>query len=115
MRASILGVLVGLSFGLAFRSEAAVSAAAGALVIMSFFGNIFIPLTGWQLTVAKFTPLYGYVSLARRALTGGNTIDPDTGNLIPEPLWQVLLNVGFWTMLFATITILLVQKSRGRQ
>lgn len=107
--------LYGLSFGLAFRSEAAVSAAAGALLIMSFFGNIFIPLNGWQLTVAKFTPLYGYVSLARRALTGGNTIDPSTGDLIPEPLWQVLLNVGFWTAAFATITIVLVQKGQGRQ
>ncbi|MGI9606537.1 MAG: ABC transporter permease [Acidimicrobiales bacterium] len=107
--------LYGLSFGLAFRSEAAVSAAAGALVIMSFFGNIFIPLAGWQLTVAKFTPLYGYVSLARRSLTGGATIDPDTGDLIPEPLWQVLLNVSLWTAAFATITILLVKNSRGRQ
>ena len=107
--------LYGLGLGLAFRSEAAVSAAGGALVVMSFFGNIFIPLNGWQLTVAKFTPLYGYVSLARRALTGGHTIDPDTGDLIPEPLWQVLANVSFWTIAFATLTVVLVQKGRGRQ
>ncbi len=107
--------LYGLGFGLAFRSEAAVSAASGALVVMSFFGNIFVPLTGWQLTLAKFTPLYGYVALARRALTGGNTIDPDGGDLIPEALLPVLLNVGFWTTLFAAVTIVLVQRSRGRQ
>jgi len=105
----------GLGFGLAFRSEAAVSAAGGALVIMAFFGNLFVPLTGWQLTVAKFTPLYGYVSLARRALTGGATIDPDTGDLIPEALWPVLANVGFWTVVFGAVAISLVRSGRGRQ
>ncbi len=107
--------LYGLGFGLALRSEAAVSAAGGALVVMAFFGNIFVPLNGWQLLVAKFTPLYGYVSLARRPLTGGNTIDPETGDLIPEPLWQVLANVSFWTVAFAILTMVLVQKGRGRQ
>ncbi len=107
--------LYGLGFGLAFRSEAAVSAASGALVVMSFFGNIFVPLAGWQLTLAKFTPLYGYVALARRALTGGNTLDPDGGDLVPEALLPVLLNVGFWTVVFAAVTIVLVQRGRGRQ
>ncbi len=107
--------LYGLNFGLAFRSEAAVSAAAGSLVILSFLGNIFIPLTGWQLTVAKFTPLYGYVSLARRALTGGNTIDPDTGDLIPEPLWQSVVNLGAWTLLLGLLALFLVSRGRSRQ
>ena len=106
--------LYGLSFGLAFRSEAAVSAAGGSLVILSFLGNIFIPLSGWQLTVGKFTPLYGYVSLARRALTGGNAVDAD-GNLIPVPLWQPLTNVILWTTVFAVIAILLVRRGRARQ
>lgn len=106
--------LYGLSFGLAFRSEAAVSAAGGSLVILSFLGNIFIPLSGWQLTVGKFTPLYGYVSLARRALTGGNAVDGD-GNLIPIPLWQPLTNVLVWTTVFAVIATLLVHRGRARQ
>ena len=107
--------LYGLNFGLAFRSEAAVSAAAGSLVILSFLGNIFIPLTGWQLAVAKFTPLYGYVSLARRSLTGGNNIDPVTGDLLPEPLWQSLANLGFWTTVLALGAMLLVRRGRNRQ
>jgi ABC-2 type transport system permease protein len=106
--------LYGLSFGLAFRSEAAVSAAGGSLVILSFLGNIFVPLTGWQLTVAKFSPLYGYVSLARRALTGGSTIDGE-GGLIPVPLWQPLTNVIVWTVVFAVIATLLVRRGRARQ
>jgi ABC-2 type transport system permease protein len=105
----------GLSFGLAFRSEAAVSAAGGSLVILAFLGNIFMPLTGWQLTVAKFTPLYGYVSLARRALTGGATINPDTGELIAVPLWQPLTNVIGWTAVLAIAAVLLVGRGRARQ
>ncbi len=107
--------LYGLSFGLAFRSEAAVSAAGGSLVILSFLGNIFVPVSGWQLTLAKFTPLYGYVSMARRALTGGGTINTDTGELIPVPLWQPMTNVVVWTTVFAIVAVVLVSRGRARQ
>ncbi len=107
--------LYGLSFGVAFRSEAAVSAASGSLVVLSFLGNIFVPVSGWQLTLAKFTPLYGYVSLARRALTGGATIDTDTGDLIQVPLWQPLTNVVVWTTVLAVTATVLVARGRSRQ
>lgn len=107
--------LYGLSFGLAFRSEAAVAAASGSLVVLSFLGNIFIPLAGWQLTLAKFTPLYGYISLARRALTGGATIHPTTGDLIDVPLWQELANVTVWTVGLGVLATWLVRRGRGRQ
>ncbi len=106
--------LYGLCFGLAFRSEAAVSAAGGSLVILSFLGNIMVPLSGWALAVAKFTPLYGYVSLARRALTGGNSV-ADDGTLIPVPLWQPMTNVIVWTAVFGVIATLLVSRGRARQ
>ncbi|MGI9615024.1 MAG: ABC transporter permease, partial [Acidimicrobiales bacterium] len=59
--------------------------------------------------------LYGYVSLARRALTGGATIDPDAGELIAVPLWQPLTNVIGWTAFFAIIAVLLVGRGRARQ
>lgn len=112
---AITFALYGLTFGLALRSEAAASAAGGSLVILAFLGNIFVPLTGWQLTVAKFTPLYGYVSLGRRALTGGATIDPDGGGLIAVPLWQELGNMVGWTAVFAAVAIVLVGRGRARQ
>ncbi len=107
--------LYGLSFGLAFRSEAAVAAASGSLVVLSFLGNIFVPLSGWLLTVAKFTPLYGYASLARWPLTDGGLLDPNTGDLITEPLWQPLTNVIVWTTVLAMVTVALVRKGRARQ
>src|SRR5690625_3239684 len=63
--------LYGLLAGLLFRSEAAVGAASGSLVIFAFLGNIFFPLSGAMLNVAQFTPLYGLVALAQSPLHAG--------------------------------------------
>src|SRR5699024_12424099 len=63
--------LYGLAFAVLFRSETAVSAASGFLVIFAFFGNLFIPLGGVLLDIAKFTPLYGPAMLARCPHTQG--------------------------------------------
>ncbi|MGB3764330.1 MAG: ABC transporter permease [Ornithinimicrobium sp.] len=107
--------LYGLCFGLAFRSEAAVSAASGTLVILGFMGNIFFPLTGWLLTVAKFTPLYGYVQLARYPLTEGFNLDTTTGAMIEESWWVPVVNVAVWTLILAVLATVLVRRGRGRQ
>jgi len=100
----------GLAVGLAFRTEAAVSAASGLLVIMAFLGNIFIPLSGTLLTVAKFTPLYGYVALARYPLTEGFGVDG-----VQEPLWQAVANVVVWAGIFGAVATALVRRGRERQ
>ncbi len=107
--------LYGLSFGMAFKSESALSASGGSLVLLAFFGNMFFPLSGWQLTVAKFTPLYGYISLARRTLSEGLVLDGTTGELVPEPLWQVLANVTFWTLALVGVAFFLFNREKGRQ
>ena len=100
----------GLAVGLAFRTEAAVSAASGLLVIMAFLGNIFIPLSGTLLAVAKFTPLYGYVALARYPLTEGFGVDG-----VQEPLWQAVANVVVWAGIFGAVATALVRRGRERQ
>ncbi|MFZ3392667.1 ABC transporter permease [Rhodococcus sp. DT1] len=105
----------GLVFGLAFRSEAAVGAAGGSLVILAFLGNIFIPLSGTLLTIAKFTPLYGYVSLARYPVTEGVLIDRSGNPLPSEPLWVPILNLSVWAVVFVALATWLVQRGRGRQ
>jgi ABC-2 type transport system permease protein len=110
---AVMWALYGLCAGLAFRSEAAVGAASGVLVILAFLGNIFIPLSGTMLTIAKFTPLYGYISLARYSLTDGVDVGSD-GTLRQVDLWIPIANVTVWTAIFATTAILLVRRGRGR-
>ena len=100
----------GLAVGLAFRSEAAVGAANGLLVIMGFLGNIFIPLSGTLLTIATFTPLYGFVALARYPLTEGYQVDGSH-----EPLWMAVTNVTVWAAIFGLTAIALVRRGRERQ
>ncbi|MGH3457995.1 ABC transporter permease [Aeromicrobium sp.] len=102
--------IYGLAVGLAFRSEAAVGAASGLLVIMAFLGNIFIPLSGTLLTIAKFTPLYGYVALARYPLTEGHQVDGSH-----EPLWIAVTNVTIWAAIFGLVATALVRRGRERQ
>ena len=111
---SVMFALYGLVFGLAFRSEAAVSAASGSLVVLGFLGNIFFPLSGFLLDLARFTPLYGYVSLARYPLTEGDVVASD-GSLVHEALWMSVANVAAWTTIFALLATWLVRRSRGRQ
>ncbi|HHW82564.1 MAG TPA: ABC transporter permease, partial [Actinomycetales bacterium] len=83
---SAMFALYGLLFGLAFRSEGAVGIASASLVLLGFLGNVFMPLSGAMLAIAKFTPLYGYAALARYPLTEGWTVDMASGELIAEPL-----------------------------
>ncbi|GAA5035563.1 ABC transporter permease [Terrabacter aeriphilus] len=100
----------GLLVGTAFRSEAAVGAASGSMVIFAFLGNLFIPLSGAILTFAKFTPLYGYAALARYPLTEGYLADGSH-----DPLWVPVLNVVAWLTIFGTLAVLLVRRGRERQ
>src|SRR5699024_734787 len=112
---SLVFALYGLAAGLAFSSEAAVSAASGLLVILAFLGNVFFPLSGAMLTVAKFTPLYGYIALARYPITDGlliSTVGPGEGT---EALWIPVLNLAVWAVIFAVAAVLLVRRGRERQ
>ncbi|MFV0453132.1 MAG: ABC transporter permease [Propioniciclava sp.] len=112
---SAIFALYGLAFGLALKSEAAFSAASGSLVIFGFLGNVFMPLTGIMLDIARFTPLYGVVSLARYPLTGGEGINLDSGDTFVEPLWPMVANVVAWTVLLALVAGLLVRRARARR
>ncbi len=106
--------LYGLIFGLGFRAEGAVAAASGSIVLLGLLGNVFVPLSGWMLAVAKVTPLYGLVSLARYPISNGYVLGSG-GELLHEPLWVPVANVGAWLVVFAVLATLLVRRSRGRQ
>lgn len=112
---SLVFALYGLAAGLAFSSEAAVSAASGLLVILAFLGNVFFPLSGAMLTVAKFTPLYGYIALARYPITDGLLISTEGPGEGTEALWIPVLNLAVWAVIFAVAAVLLVRRGRERQ
>ncbi|MDO5699873.1 MAG: ABC transporter permease [Bowdeniella nasicola] len=112
---ALMFALYGLAFGLAFRTESAVSAASGSLVILGFLGNTFVVLSGTMLTVAKFTPLFGITALARWPLTDGAYAVMDRGPLPSDPLWVPLLNVTVWLIIFGVTCLILVRRSRGRE
>jgi ABC-2 type transport system permease protein len=100
----------GLLIGTAFRSEAAVGAASGTMVIFAFLGNLFIPLSGPLLAIAKFTPLYGYAGLARYPLSEGYLADGTS-----DPLWLLVANVLAWLLVFGSLAVFFVRRGRERQ
>jgi ABC-2 type transport system permease protein len=106
--------LYGLAAALLFRSEAAVSAASGILVVLAFFGNLFMPLTGTLLTIAKFTPVYGIATLTRWPQLEGAVVDTSGGAPASDPLWAIVLNVGAWTVIFAVLCLVASRRSTRR-
>ncbi len=106
--------LYGLCFGLAVRSEAALSAAGGSVVVLGFLGNLFFPLSGAILAIAKWSPLYGYAALARYPITDGALVS-SSGAPSQESLWQPIVNVVLWLAILSVLATLLVRRGRGRQ
>lgn len=111
---SLVFALYGLAAGLAFPSEAAVGAASGLLVILAFLGNVFFPLSGAMLTIAKFTPMYGYIALARYPITDGMLVSTEGPPIGEEALWIPIVNLIAWAAIFAITSILLVRRGRER-
>lgn len=112
--ASVPFALYGLAIGLLFRSDAAVGAASGALVIFAFLGNAFMPLEGVLLDIGRFTPMYGPVALARFPLTEGQIVGTGPADLGVDPLWAILLNVVAWSAVFG-LTCLMLQRRRTQR
>lgn len=103
----------GLASALVFRSEAAVSAASGMLVVFAFLGNLFMPLNGLLLDIGRFTPLYGSGVLARWPMMEGQVVAVD-GSVTTDPLWATVLNVAAWTLVFLAICLLASRRRTSR-
>lgn len=102
--------LWGLGVGLAFNADSAATLASISITFFGFFGNVFVPLDGVMLDIAKFTPMYGYVALVRWPATDGALVAGGS-----DPLWAVLLNVALWTAVFAAIVRIGIVRSRRRR
>ena len=62
---SALFALYGLVVAQLVHSETAIGIASASLVVWAFFGNLFVPLSGTVLQIARWTPMYGYAGLVR--------------------------------------------------
>lgn len=115
---SLLGALpfaiYGLAAALLFRSEAAVSVSSGLLVVLAFFGNVFMPLSGTLLEIARFTPFYGTAALGRWPIMEGYRIDMEAGVVEADPLWAIVLNVVAWTVIFTVIAVIAARSRTSR-
>jgi ABC-2 type transport system permease protein len=80
------------------------------MTFFAFFGNVFMPLDGVMLDVARLTPLYGFVALSRWPLTDGTLTTGQT-----DPLWAVVLNILVWLAVFAALVFAGVRRSRRRR
>ncbi|KUF07079.1 ABC transporter [Leucobacter sp. G161] len=103
--------LFGLGVGLAFNSDSAASLASISITLFGFVGNLFMPLSGAMLDVARFTPMYGYGALVRWPITEGALVMGGGS----EPLWVALANFAVWTLLFGLLVRYGVLRSRRRR
>lgn len=101
--------LWGMGVGMLLNPDSAAALASIAITVFGFIGNVFMPLDGAMLDVARFTPLYGYVSLARWPVTDGALL---TGQA--DPLWAVVLNIAAWAAIFLALALAGVVRSRRR-
>lgn len=109
---STLYALFGYMVALRFKSESALGVATGLLVLMSFVGNVFMPLSGTMLEVGRFTPLYGYVGLVRWPQLEGVLV---TGDNQSDSIWLLLGNFAVWMIVFGVLAVSAVRKGRDRQ
>lgn len=105
--------LYGLAIGTLFRSETAVSAASGMIVIFMFLGNAFMPLSGFLFDLSPFTPVWGVMQLALWPLQEGTVFSSD--NLTQYELWQPIANVVVWGLIFAGLAVLGARRGTSRR
>ena len=107
---SVMFALYGLAMSLLFKGPNAGSVATGVIVILSFLGNLFTPMSGVVLDIGRLTPLYGYAGLARYPITEG-WLPMDAGH---DPVWMLVANVTAWIVIFAALATWGLRRRRAR-
>lgn len=107
---SALFAALGLALGSVLKSDGAMQVLGGAMALLAFAGNVFVPLNGVMLRIAEFTPMFGVVSLARYPLDGGVTVYGT-----PISLWVIIANTVFWGVTFAVAASYFYNRSARRQ
>ena len=104
--------LFGLAVAQTFKSESAISIASAGLVVLAFFGNLMMPLSGTIMQLSRFTPMYGYAAIARWPQLAGVVVATDGPPTESDPLWLLLVNYVTWLVIFAAIALLAVRRGR---
>lgn len=99
----------GMGVGLLFNSDSAAALASIAITVFGFLGNVFMPLDGVMLQIARFTPMYGMTGIVRWPVTEGQLT-----NGASDPLWALVLNFAVWAAVFFVIAYAGVRRSRRR-
>jgi ABC-2 type transport system permease protein len=71
-------------------------------------------MSGIMLSIAKFTPLYGFGGLARWPILEGYIVNTTDGLPSRDSVWLLLANYGAWLLIFGVLAIAGVRRSRGR-
>lgn len=104
--------LFGYAVATLAKTESALAMATGGLVLMSFIGNVFMPLTGTMLDLARFTPMYGYVGLLRWPQLEGALASAGEA---PDALPALLANLGAWILVFGAAAVAGIRRGQRRQ
>ncbi len=80
---------LGLCAGYLLPGENAMQVLGPGLALLSFLGNVFIPIDegSWIYTIAQWTPMYGVAEICRYPLTGDLT-------------WIAVVNAALWLAVF---------------
>lgn len=95
----------GLAAALWLRTETATSISSGSLVILAFFGGVFMPLHGTLFDISRFTPFYGPITIAHWPQMAGDQFG-NNGNLIitESPVFALSVTL-MWTAIFALLCV----------
>lgn len=104
----------GLVWAQSLKSLTAVSIAATSVTLLAFAGNTLFPLTSNLIDFSRFTPMYGATMLSRWPLAEGLQLVQGEPVPVTDPLWQPLLSIIAWTVIFAVISLALDSREKGR-
>ena len=104
----------GLVWAQSLKSLTAVSIAATSVTLLAFAGNTLFPLTSNLIDFSRFTPMYGATMLSRWPVAEGLQLIQDEPFQVTDPLWQPVLSIIAWTVIFAVISLALDSREKGR-
>lgn len=95
----------GLAATLWLRTETATGISSGSLVVLAFFGGVFMPLQGTLFNISRFTPFYGPITIAHWPQMEGQKLG-SSGNVVmsESPVFALAVTL-LWTAIFAALCI----------